>query len=74
MIHQIYISFNTGHHTGTSGKLTYRALMGFLPCVPPHVHDQHVLSFERFLVTRTLFPATHERLLVCMDVVIVDML
>nr|CAD7393852.1 unnamed protein product [Timema cristinae] len=34
-----------------SPRFTHRALMGFFPGVPPHVHHQHVLSLEWLLVS-----------------------
>ena len=52
----------------------YRALVRLLASVPPHVHDEHVLGFERFLVARALLPAADEALLVGVDVVVVDVL
>ena len=48
--------------------------MGFLAGVAPHVHDQHVLGLERLLLAAALGPAAHERLLVRLDVVLVDVL
>lgn len=42
--------------------------------VPPHVNDEHVLSFEGFFVPGTLLPAADEALLVRVDVIVVDVL
>ena len=54
--------------------LTYRASVWFLPSVPSHMDDQHVLSLEWLLLPRAIFPLTNERLLVSPNVVIVQML
>lgn len=51
-----------------------RALVWLLPRVSSHVHDQHILSLEGLLLTRAVLPTTHERLLVGVDVVVVQML
>ncbi len=42
--------------------------------VPPHVHDQHVLGLEGFLLARTVLPLAHEGLLAGADVILVQML
>lgn len=42
--------------------------------MPPHMHDEHVLSLERFFVPRAADPATYEGLLTGVDVVGVDVL
>lgn len=55
-------------------SFTHRALVWFLPRVPPHVNHQHVLSFEGLLLPRTVVPAAHELLLLPVDVVIIDVL
>lgn len=52
----------------------YRALVRFLASVSAHVDDQHVLRFERLLLSGTLLPAADETLLVGMNVVVVDVL
>lgn len=38
--------------------------------MPSHVHHQHVLRFERFLVSGTILPLTHERFFVRLYVVV----
>lgn len=38
--------------------------------MPPHVHHQHVLCFEWFLVSGTILPLAHERLFVRLDVIV----
>lgn len=48
--------------------------MRFLAGVPTHVHHQHVLRLERFLLTAAVLPAAYERFLVGMDVIVVDVL
>lgn len=53
---------------------TYCALVRFLPCVAPHVHHQHVLSLERFLLPTAFLPATDEHLLVGLYVIYIYML
>lgn len=55
-------------------RFTHRALVWFLPRVAAHVNHQHVLSFEGLLLPRTLLPATHELLLLPVDVVVIDVL
>lgn len=52
-------------------KISHRAFVGFFSGVPPHVHHQHVLSFEGFLVPRTVFPAANETFLVHVNVIVV---
>lgn len=52
----------------------YCAFMRLLPCVAPHVDHQHVLRLEGLLLPRALLPATHELLLLAVDVVVVDVL
>lgn len=54
--------------------MTYCALVWFLPSMPPHVYNQHVLGFERFLLSTTLRPATYKCLLVRLYMILVDML
>ena len=44
------------------------------PGVSSHVNHQHVLGFERLLLSRTVLPLTYETLLVGVDVVIGDVL
>lgn len=48
--------------------------MRLLPGVTSHVDHQHVLGLEGLLLARTLLPATHELLLLAVDVVVVDVL
>lgn len=48
--------------------------MRFLPRVAPHVHHQHVLSLERFLLPTAFLPATDEHLLVGLYVIYIYML
>lgn len=43
--------------------------MRFFPCVTSHVHNQHVLSLERFLVPGAAHPAAHEGFFAGVDVV-----
>lgn len=47
--------------------------MWFLPCVPTHVHNQHILGFKGFPFPRAAIPVTGEVLTVLLDVIIVDM-
>lgn len=42
--------------------------------MPSHVHDQHVLGFEWFLLPTAFHPVTDKTLLVTTDVVLVDVL
>lgn len=51
-----------------------RALVRLLARVSSHVHDQHVLRFERFPFTGTVAPATDETLLVVLNVILFQML
>lgn len=53
---------------------TYCTFVRLLPSVSSHMHYQHVLGFERFLLSWTIKPAAHELLLFSMNVVIIDML
>ena len=53
---------------------THRTLVRLLAGMPPHVDDQHVLGFERLLLPVAVHPAAHKRLLVCLDVILVDVL
>lgn len=53
---------------------THRTLMRFLPRMPPHMHDQHVLSFERLFIPGASHPAAYESLFTGVDVVRVDVL
>ena len=39
-----------------------------------HMNDQHVLSFERFLLPNAITPMTDKLLTLIVDVIIVDML
>ena len=48
--------------------------MGFLAGVPAHVHDEHVLRLEGFLLARAVSPLAHEMLLVGVDMVVGDVL
>lgn len=57
-----------------SSVFTHRALVWFLPSVPPHVNHQHVLGLEGLLLPGTLLPAAHELLLLPVDVVVIDVL
>ena len=52
----------------------YSALVWFLSGVSSHVHDEHVLGFERFLSSRTPFPSAHKRFFVGVDVIVVNVL
>lgn len=52
----------------------HRALVRLLTRVPAHVDNQHVLGLERLLLSRAGLPATHELLLLPVDVLVVDML
>lgn len=61
-------------HTCGFSVPTYSAFVRFLPSVPPHVNHQHILSLEWLLLTTTLAPATHKRLLIGLDMVLVYML
>ncbi len=53
---------------------THSALVRLLAGVTAHVHDQHVLRLEALLPARAVVPPTHERLLVRLDVVLVQVL
>ena len=53
---------------------TYRASVWFFTGVSAHVHNQHVLRLEGFLLPRALLPPTDERLLVRLDVILVQVL
>ena len=55
-------------------RSTHRALVGFLSSVSSHVDDQHVLRLERLLLSTALSPLADERLLVCVDVVVRNVL
>ena len=48
--------------------------MWLLPGVPTHVNDEHVLCLERLLLATALPPLADERLLVCVDVVVRNVL
>lgn len=52
----------------------HSALVWLLSCVSAHMNHQHVLGFERPLLSRALLPVTHKLLLFSMDVLIVDVL
>lgn len=53
-------------------RRTHRTLVGFFAGVPSHVHDQHVLSFERFFLPRAFLPPANEALFVRVDMIVVD--
>lgn len=53
---------------------THSTFMRLLSSVSPHMHYQHVLSFEWFLVPGTADPAANERLLAGVNVVCVNVL
>ena len=53
---------------------TYSASVRFLPRVPSHVNDEHVLRLEWLLIPRAADPLADERLLVGPDVVHVQVL
>ena len=55
-------------------RLTHRALVGFFSSVSSHVDNQHVLRLERLLLSTALSPLADERLLVCVDVVVRNVL
>lgn len=46
--------------------------MGLLSSMPSHVHHQHVLCLERFLVPGAVLPPTNERFFVRVNVIVVD--
>ena len=48
--------------------------MRFFSRVPPHVHHEHVLGFEGFLLPRAVFPLADERLLVRPDMIVIEVL
>lgn len=48
--------------------------MWLLSCVSSHVNHQHVLGFERSLLSRALLPVTHKLLFLSVDVLVVDVL
>lgn len=52
---------------------TYSAFMRFLSSVPSHMNNQHVLSFKRLFLPRTILPSTNETLFIRVNVIIVDM-
>lgn len=60
--------------TNARPRAPYCAFMRLLPGVTSHVDHQHVLGLEGLLLTRTFLPATHELLLLAVDVVVVDVL
>lgn len=60
--------------TEAAQACTHCALVGLLARVSSHVHNQHVLGFEGFLLSWTIKPTTHKLLLFAMNVVIIDML
>ena len=67
--HTSPISWPTGRPAAT-----HRALVGLLARVSAHVHHQHVLRLEGLLLPCAGLPATHELLLLPVDVLVVDML
>lgn len=54
--------------------INYRAFMRLLAGMSPHVHDEHVLRFERLFVSRTILPLAYERLFVRLNVIINNVL
>ena len=58
----------------TSYLKTNRAFVWFFTGVSAHVHNQHVLRLEGFFFPRALLPPTDERLLVRLDVILVQVL
>ena len=54
--------------------MVYRASVRFLPRVPSHVNNEHVLRLEGLLLPRAADPLADERLLVGPDVVHVQVL
>ena len=48
--------------------------MWFLSCVSTHVNHKHVLSLERFLFPWTVFPSAYKWLLICMNVIRINVL
>lgn len=55
------------------GAAFISAFMWLLPCVTPHVYNQHVLSFKGFLLSGAAIPIASEVLTIFLDVVSVDM-
>lgn len=51
-----------------------RAFMRFFSSMSSHVNDQHVLSFERLLLSIAFLPLTHKALLVGVYVIVGDVL
>jgi len=49
-------------------------MVRFFSGMSSHVYDEHVLSFERFFISRTIFPTTNKSLLATSDVLAVKML
>lgn len=60
--------------TEAAQACTHCALVRLLARMSSHVHNQHVLGFEGFLLSWTIKPTTHKFLLFAMNVVIIDML
>lgn len=54
--------------------MTHSALVWLLSCVSAHMNHQHVLGFERPLLSRALLPVAHKLLLLSVDVLVVDVL
>ena len=54
--------------------LTYSAFVWLLASVTAHVDNQHILSFEGFLLSGAAIPVTSEVLAIFFDVITVDML
>lgn len=52
---------------------SYRAFVRLFARVPSHVHNQHILGFERLFVARARLPTAYKRLLVAMNVIGVNM-
>ena len=67
-------SLDLGRDPELGEGVPHRALMWLLARVSAHVHHQHVLGFEGFLLSRTVEPPAHKLLLLSMDVVIIYML
>lgn len=53
---------------------THSAFVRLLTSMSPHMHHQHVLSFEGFLLPGAIEPSAHKLLLLTVDMVVIDML
>lgn len=53
-----YTSPSSGERKKT--RINYRAFVRFLARVSPHMHHEHVLGFERLLVSRTILPLAYK--------------